>query len=645
MTMSDKPEKNILLVSDVRHVRALEAFLAENPQMREEGYVVIPLDLEIEYILAEKKIPFRSGREYRAHDTVPMTLGQEWAAAIVRDSRWSFFAYRDVSLIDVYSHSLQAYTTPLLYYADIVSAIFSTHQGIQRLVVFPPQEEPPAHGRLLVKHEMNIVVDVAVCMAQQRGIAVEVPKAVLQMSATTHEVAYVLKSLLFGIASTALNSFVCVIRRRRRIRILASDYWRNLAPFLQNLDSVEVLLLDKKEALNAGIANILKFRMRFLHLDSFANTNVSKRTEIKAVFKREWEKIRAQKDSHPFVFAGLSLQPLLLRVLDTFVDRAIDHDLASIDASYAMLARYKPDVVMLRATISGQTHFAILAHVARALNIPSLEMQHGLEYVGPGSFSTRHSAEFTGVYGPVVQKEMEACGDTGTTPVVIGSPRFDIYASRDSASATPVHNVSGITFVVIAPAIDTGLTFDTYAIEQYYTAIAFAARQIPNATVIIKLRPGQPRAPFLETMISRAFAGVSWQLAQFEPLSVLFKRADVVVSCYSTALLEAMQCAKPVVYVGIFPFEKLMGEHQLGAYVEQRGLAMATTQEELRNTLEILARDAGARESMVTNAGALLAREYAFDGHAGERAAHLIRSFAGKKQHSMLVSPHETRGV
>jgi hypothetical protein len=75
----------------------------------------------------------------------------------------------------------------------------------------------------------------------------------------------------------------------------------------------------------------------------------------------------------------LSIQPLIVKVLDTVVDHA-PHVLKDIDDTYALLAHLKPDVVLL--DYERPDAFVILARVARD-RIPSLEMQHAIRH-GPG---------------------------------------------------------------------------------------------------------------------------------------------------------------------------------------------------------------------------------------------------------------------
>ncbi len=129
-----------------------ERLLSKRPDLQKEGYLLIPLDAEIEYALTAKEIPFCSGRGYRTHDTEPMTRSEQWIEALFNSDRWAFFKYRGVSLSRLYFFPLQAYLTSLLYYADIVAQVFARHSALSRCIVFPPTIGVPPRGFCLEVH-------------------------------------------------------------------------------------------------------------------------------------------------------------------------------------------------------------------------------------------------------------------------------------------------------------------------------------------------------------------------------------------------------------------------------------------------------------------------------------------------------------
>ncbi len=627
-------ERNIVFISELEHIGLLDGFIKEHSALQKEGFALIPLDLEIEYALEEKGIPFRSGRTYRTQDAAVMTLAEEWTASVLESRRWSFFSYRGVSLSRLYFLPMQWYMSHVIYYADIVCNVLREHPTAKRLIVFSQKNRIPIRGSTLSGPQLQALVDVTECIAAQKdkeAVVISAPSA----SSTTRfqRISFALKRALFGIWIGILNTFITFFRRPRLSRALASDYWKNLAPYVGNLDFLEIILFDRKEAFKAGFSNIWKFRMRFLRFASFSSHASSERAEAGDRIKREWESLKKGAEMPAFTFREMSMRPILSRALNRVVDEVLAKTLNDIDDAHTMFERVKPQIVLLRATMSAQTHFVILAQVARARGVPSLEVQHGLEYYGPGSYTRRHSAEFMGVYGPLTQREMRAVGDAHSTPVIIGSPRFDVYASlrkenlRDSADLPN----KGVSFLCIAPAVDPGGDLDTYDYEEYFSAIASAMKKIKNARTIIKFRPGRSRDSFAHRTIASIFADIPHTIVEDEPLSELFPAADVVISCFSTAAIEAMQCGKPLVYLGLSPSQKLMGIGHFSSYEKEGAIRLATTKEDLSRIVEELARDVSARNTLAEQGRKFLKDAYAFDGLSSERTATLVNSLLSSK--------------
>lgn len=628
-------EKNIIFISEMKHVDELAPFLSAHPDIQKEGYLLVPLDAEIEYLLTEKNVTFHSGRGYRTTDTEPMTHGEEWLLKLFNDERWSFFTYRGVSLARLYFFPLQAYLMSLLYYADIIANVLARHTSTARCIVFSPTDGAPSRGFCLEVQKMKALVDVVTCLATQRGIEALVPERIMPTRVQTSITSFEIKRALFSVGVGLLNFVVKLFRRPRRLRILASDYWSNLLPYLKQLDSVEVFQLDRMQAFNVGLSNLWKFRMRFLHLGAYPALNSPARENASDHIQEVWQSLRQTSAVPELRFRNFSLQPLAVQMLDTIVTDVVSRVLRDIDNAHALLARVKPDVVELRSTMSVQTHFVILAQVARSLGIPSLEMQHGIEYYGPGSMDRRHSAEHMGVYGPLTQRELHAAEDTITTHV-IGSPRFDVYESllRAGRAKQPATH-SGLSVLCISPPISLSI-IDTFDIEEYFSGIAVAVRGVTGAEVIIKLRNGRYRQSFYESAITRIFDGVPHQIKQDEPLVDLFHLSDIVVSNYSTATLEALQCGKPLIYFGVSPAFNLMADVHLTSYEQEGAVNIVKTNEEFSHALKVLMRDPHARERMSRAATDFLEKNFAFDGRAGERAAELITSLeTARRRHDV----------
>jgi hypothetical protein len=263
------------------------------------------------------------------------------------------------------------------------------------------------------------------------------------------------------------------------------------------------------------------------------------------------------------------------------------------------------------------------------MGIPSLEVQHGIIYLGPRSGTLQSAVEYMATYGPQTNEEFAQVGYTDETTFSVGSPRFDVYPHMRERSAGPRPADKPFTIACVVPAILPQSWSDSYEVVEYLTDLAEAARQIPNVLVILKLRPDPDNEAFYRDAITKVFAGVPHRIAQYELLVDIFEEADVIVSIYSTTVLEGLISGRPTIYTGILEQHRALGE-TLASYNEAGALLMVNTREELTAGLVSLASDPPLREGLVRAADAFMAERYSFDGHASEKLADAIRTLANK---------------
>ncbi|MSU74396.1 hypothetical protein EXS57_01300, partial [Candidatus Kaiserbacteria bacterium] len=569
-------QETVLFLSELAHVSRAEKFIAEHSDLTTAGYILVALDSTIEWELARKRIPFLSGRDFRTRDTKPMILAEEWATRLLTHPEWSFFVYRNVSFARVYFFPLQICLARILYYADIITGVFTTYPSLARCVLFTPKNAVLG----LLGQDHSVFAEAA--MSTARGLGKEVVIAgdiqSVSPSSVVHSASFKIRRGFFSVVLGLLNVLVTLVRRPKKVRILAYDSWRNIAPVVRQVHSGEVVMIERLEAFVAGLKNIFGYRMRFVGFGSFISTSVEC-TEAQALFKREQERLNREFDYSFATFRGVSHAELLRDVLGICVQDAIQRSLSKVDAAYALLEHLKPSVVLMRITASTlQSQFPILAQVARVMGIPALEIQHGLNYNGPGTPSKFYNAEYLGVYGQLSIDELVASGrSVGTTPIAIGSPRFDTYTlvKQKIKENTPGKPLS-VTVIAASPLLAVQL--DTYDVEEYFKAIATAVKNIGGIAVTIKLRASTDRPELFRPLIAKAFEGVPHTVVDTGSLIDLLSQSDIAVSCFSTAAIEVLLCGVPLTYLGLSPAEKMMGTYHFAPYATAGAMEMAHTQ-------------------------------------------------------------------
>ncbi len=180
----------------------------------------------------------------------------------------------------------------------------------------------------------------------------------------------------------------------------------------------------------------------------------------------------------------------------------------------------------------------------------------------------------------------------------------------------------------IAPDIRPFDIYDSYSAEEYLSAVAAAAKTIPNVHVIIKLRAGPAGEVSLRAAIANSFSRVPHTIAQGESLAGLLARSDAVVSCYSTAILEALQYALPVVIPALNPVDAEVVRFHFLSYRNAGALDIAFTRGELADFLARIASDFALRRERQLKIRAFLADNFCFDGNSSSRFAALIVQLA-----------------
>ncbi len=630
-------ERNIFFLYEVAQVDAYERYLDAHPDVAREEHLVIPSSLQIEYALTKKGIPFRSGRAYRPKDISRFALAEEWNAAVFDSDEWKWFQYRRISLSQIFFLNVQDYILRLLYYGTILENILVGHPTVQRLIVFPSSHSLALENAApsvtatrvqpLLRKLLRAVVACATLIGSARGIEVMVSEPPVRAPQAWHRrhIAAFKRVMMEG-GITLYNIALTLAKPRGTPRILASDYWRNMAPIMSQLSRGELMLFDRSEVFKAGWKNVWRSRIRLFNFSSFSIRDRAKaRAEAQQAFDEQWRTLRDQLPS--YIYSSFSLRPLMFEMFEELITHVVPQTLCDIDGAYALLTRIAPDIVFLRASVSLQTHFDILAQVARACDIRSLELQHGLENLGPGSYSKRHSAEHIAVYGPAIQDEFVALGYPREKIPIVGSPRFDDYHRTANSTAAKATG-KGLIMLCIGTLVGVESAEDEYLLEDYYMAIASALEKIPNSSVVIKLRPGSTHEQFYRSTIERIFARVPHTIVQYEPFSELFATTDAVVSYYSTTVLEALKFGKPTVVYSGEPREEAMTRYHFTRYAKAEALLIAYSQKELDKAFRLLVEDAALFTRVSERAAAVLEQLHAFDGKASERIIALIERLA-----------------
>lgn len=603
-------------------------FLRLPPAEEGEERVVIACNAYVEFALEEKGISFISARDLRPTPTGDrLACAESWGRSLLVNELLSFFRYQGIDLGALYSVALQFYLAVFLHALDIAAATLQVGVFGRAVAFLPPAGATPAGG-ILASFSASRMSDAVGLVCASRGIEFVV-KGVPSKQGTARM--FGLKRALFGMGLAFLNFLTAMTVRRRKIRILASENWKNVGPLMESSAESELILLDRTEALIVPWSSIRKHRMRFMHPGSLP-ASVSRAVHEEAeAFLRAFDTVADTPSIYEGVsFAGILLQPHMRHILRHIIAKGSVGAVSLIEGTRTLMERLKPNVVLVRAGASAQIHFAILCHVARSLGIPSLEMQHGQLHFSRTSFAKYPAAEYVAEYGPIVRRDMKTIGYTDKKLFDVGSPRFDVY--KKEVARTRAVKKEGFHILCVSPRVTDGFLTDSYDVLHFFEQSAKAVRSTPGGSVTVKLRAAREHHSFYLQAIERAFAGIPHTVVRDVPLASLFASADAVISGSSTVLLEGLLSGTPTVYFsgGLQIFEELVQMPELKAAIGAGALGYASSPEELTQVLLKQEHTPSERRAMVERAHRFVDEQYSFDGKSAVRLASIVENLAAR---------------
>jgi hypothetical protein len=611
------------------HVADLTEVRKKHPSTPEESIPLIALGADVEFLLEDKSEAFISGRAFRTSSPPQrLVLAKRIGAQLLSNPALAFFAHEEISLGELYTFALQDYLVRLFYYIEIATALIAAHPELSEILLFQTADTVSETSGLFAIFEARVVLDAFLLVGKRSNIRITTPESTAQTtsfrtSVQTKVIRALGEHLLWG-----LNQLVTLWVKRRPIRLLATEHWHNIAPLMKVFPESELILLDRAQSRKAGLKSILAHRMRFLHSAVFVSGDMRKMASNKSrEYAESW--VRLQNTSSNLLdvtVQDFSLAPLLKEIFDRILLVGGEQAILTIEGTTAMLRALKPDVVLVRASTSAQIHFAVLCKVAKSLGIPSVEVQHGIFYLGEGSFVTNRTAEYIAEYGPRSRLELKRFGYTDAQLLHVGSPRFDAYARLEKVKEL---DTQAPVIALLAPEVLTGSWNDSYDVADFFSNFGMAVSTIPNASAIIKLRPSAVYADFYESALARALPNTSYKIMRYEPLLQVFQESSIMVTCYSTALLEMLMCGMPTIYDATLPMQDELAV-DLPPYEEEGVLSIVRSEAALQKELQLLVTNSSVRIARGEKAKEFIAREYLFDSHASERLASVLRIMAQK---------------
>lgn len=616
----------LFLLYEPEHLLALEARLRAG-----ESYTVVALDYELELDLRKRNIPFTPLRELVVfpegdRDIVAYTrrMARGWHTA----PELAFFRYEGIALGEQHEGPLLYYFQMLLYYLVVLGQVYDKLHP-DRVIIPELYNDIPPTADATAAFKERLPADVAQLLADHRAIPHVRVAAPLTQHASGRLRAAGRGLLRYGyrVAAGLVNLLVTVTTPPRPIKLLVTDPWSRLEPFIKNMNEVE-LVMTRRSEMGVMKGDIWKTRARFHHRLDFVDKKAWALARRDAEeFSRAWGEI---KDDSPFAlqfaWGGISYWPIARQILGHIVTANAVDAIITIENTKRLCIRRGINCVLLFSSVKGYNN--LIARVAEKMNIPSIELQHALSTVEPSHPYSCLPARYLAAYGDFTRRVYEKFGVDPARVVSIGSPRFDAYAAPVATDELEALrrvlrlderrlNVL-VAIPVLFPALEI-YSFTSYAVQGVLEDFSVLQKKHPNLRFLLRPKSGPSRKSFYTREETLGLFSAETRMAQSYDLRTLFGVSDLIISGNSALVLEAMLAHKPVVMY--LPKKEDLDFQE---FEDAGAVRIARTIEELSEAVTALA-DADSRAALVERADRFFTTNFTLDGKSNERIAALIR--------------------
>lgn len=626
---STSSKKSIFIVYELAQVAEAVSYARKDPSVK-----IVSLNVWAEREIRDQDLEVDSLEKYHRSFQdesellqVTVSIGREW----YRVPDMKFFEYRGVSLGEAFEGAVGWYLERVLYHVKVFEAIAVAHPGMTRLIIPHTGIIVPDTSRILAVYEANVVVDAAKLVANRHGFEVEAI-GIASVRGKAQGVSANLRRYMQWLALVAINRIVRLITRERPVRVFASDYWRNIGPIIKRMGDVELVLMDRREFAGIPWKDIFAGRIRAIHPQDVIGSRTSRivRGQMNTIRPAWW----SARESVERLVADISgthdLWDLLGPALDFLVEDFTSRVIRETEATFSILKRERITRVSLRASVSSQHHFSIVAQVANILSIPSIELQHGMEVSNPISPRSYLHCDYLAAYGegvgdPFVRNH----GYSRERIIGVGSPRFDHYRKAVDAPEARAKLLMELGLDPRRPVVSCAVpmecvdlspyTFTSYDLVAYFAKMRALRDKAPSLQFIFKVKP-HGIIPAYRRHVSEVFPDGGVVLIDDRSILSIFSASDLVMCGDTTLVYEAMIIGRPLVLYPLKPSdEAFILTHREDGIVPDSDVDCASIVERLSN-------DSDFRGEVAARQQEVLHTRYSFDGHASERVAELLRS-------------------
>ncbi|MFA6315442.1 MAG: CDP-glycerol glycerophosphotransferase family protein [Candidatus Paceibacterota bacterium] len=595
--------------------------LEEAEKKSKDGTTVICLDFLLERECKKRNISFIPLRNFVDSETgeeewwkLSHDIAREW----YRVPGMAFFQHRDIRIAEAPEPIMQAHLAKLFYYVRIFLFLKKSNPGSSFCIPNPIINNVSTTECLSV-FQPWAVVDAARMVGLMKDDRQEriIPKTYIFTPATR-------KSRLLKI-----YNFLIGLSPRHKTKVYMSGYWTHAESLVPLMDDTEIILLESKLFTMIPWKQLIKHRMRAMYSHGAINhTEERIAKQVGQEFMGQWKSAKEHVRNYLYgVRENLDWSPVIeaCEHLMLYAPRVV----ADINTLFKIMKKEKPNIVLQMASVGGPHHyFFLMAHVAKQLGIPSIEMQHATVTIDPRSVYCRIETDYLLTFGDIISSWHRRIGNTSRQLISVGSPRFDKYVNermRGIERGKQLLKNLGLDIerpilLVIIPFSETyASAIDSYQLAEFIEMISLMHKENPGLQILFKCRT--PKLIDHTKEYLKEYFSSDWTVSGEEDIFPLLCASDAVMCNNSTVIYQAVLAKKPLV---LHPWKRFDSYH---ARIYSSFIPLAYSSREVREIIKKVFTDNLYYQELLSKQEKFL-HEYSFDGKSSERVAKLIKELA-----------------
>lgn len=619
-------KSKIILLYEPEQIKRILSCFGKDRLAKE--FSLIALEYDVESLLKQCNIPYFSLEEHLRPDSFSMTHANacDYVRKLYNFPGLNFLNYSDIPLLEVKGPYLLHYIKQILYYMEIMDCVLNNHTNVNEIIIPESYVFMPETAGRIASFTVKALEDVVKLVGKQKKIFVSVIPAKKKRATVTITRSLInrIVSFLFELAFFFVNQLISFFKKKKEIRIFVADHWRNVKPFIEKMNNVELVMMERKQIKAVGW-KIWKNRTRFYRPRDFINSEIKKiALEQQEVMHKKWLDLDTGFEfSKKFIYKGFSFWPLIHQILYNIIEYQAKDIISEIEGLSNLFTSLSINRILLRT--SSKNHFYIASKLSFNLKIPSIELQHGLiDAERTFIYYSPVKVDYFASYGKLTKEILIRDNNDPQKIIEVGSPRFDNYLNVKPKSLSLTINPFFPVVLFIPPAARTSIKprpFTSYDTAEIFQVLADLQQEIKGLQVILKLRPTSIKERFYMDLAKEIFKDNAI-IAQYEDMKSLIYLSNVVVSCKSTVVLEAMIIGKPVIVFTTVrdPISQFQWFEKSNAIKVSRSL------NQFLNISRSLINDQKAQKKLVENADVFLKKNYMFDGKSSSRISQILNN-------------------